>query len=880
MTPPRLARWLLAVATPPADRADILADLDAEYASGVHDDVRRWYWRQVRHSVGPLLARRVNRAMTAPRSVRLDAVSAYRSLRHAPGFALSVISMLALGIGAFLAVFATVDALLLRPLPFGPGSDRLITLHTLHPTAAPDWDDVGMSFPDMLDLRRSASTLTQIEAVAQRDVSFGLDNTVERLAVASVTPGLFDMLSVRPALGRSFTDADAALPGFEAGLIISSALWHSRFGSDTAIVGKTARINGRTLTILGVMPEGFSFPNGQQVWLPFRADETGGRANRGLLVVAKPRPAATTSVMRADLERVSAELAQRYPQTNRDWRTEVVPMRQFFVARRDPMPTLVGVSLVLFVICANVAGLIVARGVSRQRELAVRASLGASRTALIRLMVIETSVLATAGGLGGVLMAAVGLRALIRWSPEPPPYWAVPQIDLRLALFAFALTSLVALIVGVVPAWRVSRLSSKTALTAGVRADTGSRSQRRLQQWLVSSQVAFSAVLLVGAGLTTQSAAALLSADGGFDPAPLLSARFYVAGDRYDDPSARGAAINTVVARVAALPGVIAAGATGAIPTDDGGATSRVQHPAAPGDASREVGVQLTPASPTLWRTLNVSLRDGRAFTAAEASSVESDVVIVSARLAERLWPGRSPVGLTLNVTEPQPRAGHPSGSFAAMRVVGVAPDLVYEEFGEETAQSQLMVYVPTARAPWRTHALLLRTSGDPAALADAVRVAAREVDPDFAVFDMMTMTSRRGFNHWGERFMGQTASTFAAIALVLACVGIYSITTYTVAQRRREIGVRLALGAQPSQVTQVFWRMAGRVVIAGAVVGVGLAVLVARVLQQRLFRTSAWDPTTWLIDAALLASAVAVAAYVPARRASRVDPVASLRSE
>jgi putative ABC transport system permease protein len=214
------------------------------------------------------------------------------------------------------------------------------------------------------------------------------------------------------------------------------------------------------------------------------------------------------------------------------------------------------------------------------------------------------------------------------------------------------------------------------------------------------------------------------------------------------------------------------------------------------------------------------------------------------------------------------------------MRVVGVAPDLVYEEFGEETPQSQLMVYVPTARAPWRTHALLLRSSSDPSTLAAAVRNAARDIDPDFAVFDVMTMTARRGHNHWGERFMGQTTSAFAVVALLLACVGIYSITTYAVAQRRREIGVRLALGAQPSQVTQLFWRMTGRVVVLGACGGVCLAVLVARVLQQRLFRTSAWEPATWLVDGALLATSVAVAAYLPARRASRVDPVASLRGE
>jgi putative ABC transport system permease protein len=372
----------------------------------------------------------------------------------------------------------------------------------------------------------------------------------------------------------------------------------------------------------------------------------------------------------------------------------------------------------------------------------------------------------------------------------------------------------------------------------------------------------------------------LLQADGGFDPAPLTSARFYIAGDRYDDPSARGAAVNAVVAELGRLPGVTVAGATGSIPTDDGGAAERIKDPASPGDLSRLIGVQLTPASAALWEALGVELRGGRAFTEAEAANAGTDVAIVNASLAARLWPGESALDRSIEISEPQPGAERPSGSFARMRIVGVAPDLVYEEFGESTPQSQLMVYVPTARAVWRSHALIIRTAAGVPLTASAIRSAVAVADPGFAVYDVKTMPERRAYNHWAERFMGRTASAFAYVALILAAIGSYAIAAYTVTQRTREIGVRLALGSSRERVIRGFLWLGARLVIAGGLTGLGLGLGVARLLQDRLFRVSPWSATEWLVPGALLVAAVMAATYIPARRASRIEPSEALRND
>ena len=874
-----LLRWLLARVTPPSARADLLADLDDETAriaaiSGV-DAARRWQRRQALRSLAPMLARglsprRAWRVWTS--GARQDAGMALRFLRTAPVFTVSVVLMLGLGIGAHTVVYAIVDGLLLRPLPFGDRSPRLVTLHSVHPTLARDWDDAEMSYADLLDVRQASTTLEGLEGAIGRNVAVSAGEATERVLATSVTPGLFALLGVAPAEGRDFTASDAALPGFETVAIVSHTLWRSMLDGDPAVAGRRVFINGRAVTVIGVMPPGFSFPEGNQLWLPYRADATTPRSARMMLAIGLLRPDAPLERSRAELEGIAVRLAEQFPETNRDWSLHLVPLRDFFVSGANVGPLLGAVSVLLLVACANVAGLIVARGIARQRELTLRAALGAGRLRLVRLLLAEGLWLAAAGGALGLLLATWGIRAIVAWIPEPPPYWALPALDARVSAFAILVTAGIALLAGLLPALRVSRVDTAGALLPGARPSTGTRSHRRLQHTLVGGQVALTLVLLTSAVLLGRSAGALLDASGGFRLESLLSLRFYMAGDRYDAVPARASIVNDVVSAVAELPGVAGAAATGAIPTDDGGGAVRLRVPGGTSLQFDEVGAQLIPVTPGFWGTLDLRLLAGRTFTASESRDEAADGVIVNRRLARQFWGEATALDRVLHITDAQ--------GTTARRVIGVAPDLVYEEFGESTPQSQLNVYVPYVRAGWRTQALLVRADAgvDPAALAPAVRLRIRGVDPWFAVYDVLTMPARRAYNHWPDQLIGRTFSVFAVAALALACVGAYGITAYSVTQRRREIGIRVAVGASGPQVRNLFLRSGLRLAGLGAVAGAPLAVASARLLQPGLFDVQVWDPLTWLLLPAGLIAAVVAASYLPARRASRIDPAVTLK--
>ncbi|MEZ5319689.1 MAG: ADOP family duplicated permease [Vicinamibacterales bacterium] len=876
MRPPRFARWCLRAIAPADERHEVLADLDDEFArraaAGGPAGARAWYRRQARASVGPFAARRLAALSPAAASRGLagDVRSALRALRAAPRFSVAVVAMLAIGIGCHTVVYAVVDALVLRPLPFGDRSARLITVHGTHPTLAQDWNDSGISYPDLIDLRRESASLEGLEAAIDRNVSISTGRDTERVLAASVTPGLLPMLGVSPAIGRGFEAADAAEPGFEQVVLLGHALWQSLLGGRADVIGTRVLMNGRPLTVVGVMPQGFNFPDGQQLWLPYRGSETDGRANRGLLAIGLLRDGVALGPGLQDLQAVAARLAARHPDTNRDWSLYAFPIRDYFVNGADVEQLLAAVSLLLLAACANVAGLVIARGVARHRELAVRAALGAPRGRLVRLIVAESALLAFAGGVIGLLVAQWGIRALVAWIPEPPPYWATPELDVRVAGFALLVTGGVALLSGLLPALRLSRVRGTGALS-GTRL-AGATAHRRLQQALVVGQVAMSLVLLVGAVLLGRSATQLFDADPGFDRHPIFSARFYMAGDRYDPIDARAQAVADVVRRVEAIPGVAAATATGSIPSDDGGEAIRIVVPGAGAGADALLGGQAVPVSPGFWRALDLRLVAGRTFTASEFSDGNAPVAIVNRRLADRLWPGADAVDREIVLDTDAGRL--------PLRIVGVAPDLVYEEFSEETPQSRLNLYVPYARAGWRTQSLLVRTTVSPGTISTAVRDAVRAVDPGFAVYDALTMDDRRAFNHWGDRFMGRTFWSFAIAAMLLACVGAYALSSYAVERRRREVGVRLAIGATRADVVRLFTGAGGRLALIGIGLGLPAAAGVARRLQGELFRTSAWAPDLWVAVPSALLVAVIAASYLPARRAAGTDPAITLREE
>lgn len=783
--------------------------------------------------------------------------------------------VLGLGVGANTVVYGIVDALLLRPLPFGDRSPRLVTLHSTHPTQAQDWANSEISYPDLVDVRESATTLAGLEGFVLRNFSVLASGDAERLRGASVTPGLFPLLGVEPQLGRSFTEGDGAAPGLESVVLISDALWRRAFNGARGAVGRTITLNGRAVTVIGVMPPQFAFPEYQDVWLPLLLPRDAGRDNRGVLGVGLLREGTDLETARAELASIARTLAARYPQSNRDWGVHVLPMRDLFVnapTRRAVTPMLVAVALVLLVGCANVASLLVARGLARQGELSLRMALGARREALVRLLMMEALVLSLLGGAMGLLIAAWGFDAVLASDPEPPPFWVHLSLDARVVAFVVALSTATAFLCGLIPAFRATRVDAAAGLQPGSRTASAVPSQRRLQGALVVGQIAMSLALLVGAMLLARSAMELGRADAGFDPRPLLSLRLYIPGDAYDAPVARGHALDRVVARIRALPGVASAAATGAIPSDDGGATLRVMPPAGsrlPGD---EIGAMAMPATPALFEALGLEPLDGRTFTAREAATEDARVVVINRRLAERLWPGEPAVGRELRIAE--------AGAIAERRVVGVVPDVVYEELGEESEQSQLTVYMPYPSLAWRTMAVLIRARSDPASVAAAVRGAIREVDPGFAAYDMMTMEERRIVTQWGERFIGRTFAGFAIVALLLACVGAYGLTAYSAAQRTREIGLRMAIGATRQDIVRLLVGRGATLAAAGVLIGLPLAAAGAMMLQGLLFRVSAWDPVFWLAAAVALFAPVLLANFLPARRAALADPAIALRHD
>jgi putative ABC transport system permease protein len=798
---------------------------------------------------------------------------ALRGLLAARGLTLAAVATLALGVGASTLVWSFVDGLVFRPLPFGERTERLVTLHSTHPTQQLDWDDAGLSYADLVDLRAGARTLEAAEGVMHRNFSLAADGVSERVLGASVTPGLFALLGVAPELGRGFRAEEGAQPGHETAVILGHALWTRRYDGDPAILGRPVLLNGREVTVVGVMPEGFRFPEVHDLWLPYAATAETPRDSRGLFAVGLLRSDTTVAAAREELGVAAERLAGRYPQTNRGWGVHVLPLHDYYVgdhARRILTTMLAAVLLVLLVACANVSGLLLARGIGRQQELTVRAALGAARWRLVRLLLAESLLLAATGAGLGVLAARAALRALVAVNPDPPPYWVELVVDGRSLLFVVAIAVASTVACGLAPALRVSRVDLRRGLGGG-RTMVGGEA-RRLQGSLVVGQVAAGLSLLIVATLLSGSARQLSTADTGFDRSPLLSLRVYLPGDAYDEPVARAQALQRVAARLEQLPGVRTAAVTGAIPGDDGGDGIRIVPDRGDSVPGEELGVQMVPVAGDLWATLGLALTAGRDFTAAESLDAGGDVALVNAGLAAALWPGQSAVGRRVGIVD--------GGGTSWVRVVGIAPDLLYEEAGEETPQSQRIVYLPAAVAGWRTMALLVRAAGDPAGVAGDVARALREIDPALAPYDVLTMTRRQEVSHWSETFLGRLFAGFAAAGLLLACIGSYGLTAYAAERRRREMGLRLAIGATAADLQKLLLHRGARLAIAGVLLGLAPALAAARVLEGLLYGVSAWNPAVWLTLPAAIVGVVLVACWLPARRASRVDPATALRQE
>jgi predicted permease len=802
-----------------------------------------------------------------------DLAYAARSLRRAPGFSLVVLLTLTLGIGATTAMFSVVRGVLLRPLPY-PDAEQVVRIVPGGPTV----DQGDVSVTELEDWTRELTSYAAVAGYRQFETGQVYGDAAEPIYVSTthVSAGFFPALGTRAELGRTLLPSEH-VEGANHAVVVSHAFWERQLGGDADAIGRTIRLNSEAFTVVGVMPPDFAFPSpAAAVWMPsslLGEDDVGaGREARWMNVVARLRPGVTPEQGRAEVERLLSRLAAAYPKSNAGWTTaNVESVRDFIVGpvRRGLYVLLGAVALVLLVVCVNVASLMLVRGTARERELALRAAIGAGRGRLVRLLLTESLLLAVTGGVLGVLAAWWGVHALLALSGSFLPRSADIRIDGGVLVFAVAISLATGALFGL---WPALRASAGTGAAGGLREDSrssiGSSGANRARAALVAAEVALAVVLVVGAGLMLRSFQRLTSADPGFRPDNVLLVRFSFPDPPPDAPPGfRGERRQQVVSRVASVPGVVAVGATKIAPLTGGSAGESVPFNV-PGRQTREgeePHVFLVPATPGYLHAMGIPLLAGQDIDATSGDSTSGPVAVISRRMAERIWPGESPLGQTFEFFK------------IPIRVIGVAGDVRSTRLD---SISGFTAYLPDRMMPRSAMSLVVRSAGDPMRLAEPVRAAIRETMPGMAFQEVVPFRSKLSEAASTPRFFTVLVAIFGVLALVLAAVGLYGVVSYTVRQREREMAVRLALGAAPSRVTTLMLRQGMTPVVLGLVIGLVAAFAATRVMRSLLFEVSATDPLTYLAVALLLAAVALVASYLPSRRAARVHPAVTLRAE
>jgi putative ABC transport system permease protein len=803
-----------------------------------------------------------------------DLRHALRSLRRRPLLFAVAASALALGIGASTAIFSVVDAVLLRPLPFAE-PERLVMLWQSIPEASAPF--VEVSYPYLLEARARSRLMASLAAMPSINSGFILGGAEPaRVEGRIVTGNFFDVLVARAAQGRTFTQ-DEDRVGMPRVVVVSHGLWQRQFGGDPRLVGRTLVVDGTSMTVIGVMPPGFRYPSGAELWTPLVpvVPEIVDKPNVGwAVVVGRLAPGATLAQARAELDGiVAAQLKIHYPKSPAVKHVLTPLAHDWFGASRPALLVLLGaVLLVLLLACANVSALLLARAAARQREIAVRLALGASRGRLVRQLLAEASLIALAGGVAGTLLAVWGLDALIALVPAEVPRLQDAAIDPRVLAFALALTALSALGAGLVPALVASKASLTEVLAEGGRSVGPGAGQARARAVLVGAEAAIALVLLAGAGLLTRTFQNLRHVDLGFDPRNVLTLE--VAGPRgkYDKVEERRQLYRALLERIDALPGVEASAAVLIRPL--WGQVGLDWHFVVEGqsevEAERNPSLNLQIVTPGFFRTMRMPVRRGRTFTERDTPGVPP-VVVVSEVLARRYWPGQDPIGKRVKVPMPSPPYAP-----TWMTVVGVVGEARYREL----QAARLDFYMTYLQSDEGLKHLVVRTAGDPMALAPAVRAAVRSVDRDLILTDVTSMAGLVDTALGGARFGMQLLSGFALVALLLAALGIYGVVAFVVSRRTREVGIRMALGARAADVLALVLRQGMAPVLAGLVVGMAGALALGRLSAGLLFGVPPHDPATLAAAAAVLGLAALLACALPARRAARIDPAQALRDE
>lgn len=809
----------------------------------------------------------------------------WRMLRRSPGFAIVAVLTLAIGIGANAAIFSVINSVILRPLPF-PESQRIVWIwetdenRNVHRGVASqaeflDWRDRNHSFQELAAWRELFFTLT---GNGEPEQNWG----------AQVSGNFFRLFRVKPALGRDFA-AEEEQPGHERVVMLSYALWQRRYGGDPSILGSSITLDDKPYTIVGVLPREFSlFGTSRQfdVWVPFGFDRARlNREEHEVLVFGRLRDGAALSQAQAEMETIQSQLKQEYPAVDQKNGIVVIGFHDDVVSSLRPMLLILfgAVGLVLLIACANVANLTLARGASRDREIALRAALGANRDRVFRQLLTESIVLALIGGALGVLVAFGGLHLLHAFLPVTGGRGEIPRADsigINASVLAFTLgvSWLTGILFGLAPAIQISRHELYETLKEGGRGSAGGRHSRLMRSALVVAEVALSVVLLTGAGLLMRSFFLLMSENLGFNPANVLTMQVWLRETHV--PSGRQVVnyYQQAIERVSALPGVVSVSAVNFPPLSgwNGICDFDIQGRTAP-SPDEQFSSQYRIVDSRYLRTMGIALKEGRDFAASDGPDT-GGVAMVNEALAHKYWPNEEPVGKQVRLDFPATRGPwDPEPSSSWLTIVGVAHDVRDGTWGQP---KPAQLYLLLDQNPSRIMHLLVKSQGDPAAIASAVRQSLESADPNQPVTEVRTMDSLIDASVGQRRLSMVLLGIFAAVATFLAGLGIYGVMAYSVAQRTHEIGVRMALGAEPGDVLGLMVRDGMRLAGIGLALGIAGSIATTRYLQTELFGVRAIDPIT-LASVVLGLAAVAVAAcYFPARRAAKVDPLVALRHE
>ena len=791
-----------------------------------------------------------------------------RRLRRSPGFTVAAVLTLALGIGANTALFSLADAALLRPLPY-PTADRLMMLWESQPGTGKARERVSAA--NFLDWRRQTPAFDAMAAWDDWGMALTGEGEPEELSTVRVSPNLFSLLGVTPAIGRAFVPEEETA-GRDRVVVLSHDFWAGRFGSDSAVIGRTLTLDGQPHQVVGVMPEGFRFPDQASValWNPlaFGADELVTRAERRFNVIGRLAPGAARADAQAQLELVAARLAKAHPETNAGWSAFMVPAAEAVAAGgRAAVTLLLGtVALVLLLACANVAHLFLARTTDRERELAVRVALGGGPARLLRLLVLESGAVAVLGALGGVALAVWAVPMVYTLDPGLLPRWREGAVDLRVLGLTTALLVPVVFACGVLPGLHALRLGTAPA-HAGVRLTVG-RERTRVRRALIMAEVSLAAVLLAMAGLHLRSLVRLQQVDPGFEAKRVLAATIFPSGPRYTSDESQIAFFHGLLESLEAQAGVVAAGAVTTLPMNPIGIDYDLPFSAdgspPPSPAERQE-VDFRVVAGDYFSAIGVPVV-GRIFDATDRED-GARVVMVNRTLAERYFPGENPLGRRVWV----------GGGVGQATVVGVVGDVRHRGLA---ARPRPELYVPVRQYAHGGMTVVVRGLGDPAGLTRVLKESVYRIDPTQPITGLTTLPDLLRGSVAPQRFHLLLLAGFAALALILASVGVYGIVAYTVSGRTREIGIRMALGAAGREVGRAVMGPALGPSLAGIAIGGAAAVLLGRALAPDLYEVRPNDPLTLAVVALILLGAAAVACAIPARRASRIDPVIALRSE